>query len=58
MTYIDGFREDGHGRRGYPDVRLEVDENKSNALKEMVERHVEVAKERLREWGVPIPFSS
>lgn len=57
MTH-DGFRGDGHGRRGYPNARLEVDSDKSEALREMIQRHVEEAKERLRAWGVPIPFNS
>lgn len=58
MTHNEGLREDGYGRRGYPSTRVSVNLESSQHLRDMVSNHVENAKRRLREWGVPIPFSS
>lgn len=58
MTYNEGLREDGHGRRGYRGARVNVNPESSQRLRDVVSDHVEKAKDRLREWGIPIPFSS
>jgi len=57
MTYNEGLREDGLGRRGYPNTRINLN-RPSEVLKNNLGKIVAGAKARLKEWGVEIPLSS
>lgn len=55
MTYNEGLREDGLGRRGYPNTRINLDRS-SGHLKKSLGKIVAGAKARLKESGIEIPF--
>ncbi|MBP6946155.1 MAG: hypothetical protein Greene07147_509 [Parcubacteria group bacterium Greene0714_7] len=57
MTYNEGLREDGLGRRGYPDIRINVSRSSEDIKKSLAEKIAD-AKARLKEWGIEIPFSA
>lgn len=57
MTYNEGLREDGLGRRGYPGTRINADRPSRDIKKSLAEK-VADAKARLKEWGIEIPFSA
>lgn len=57
MTYNEGLREDGLGRRGYPGARINLNRS-SEALKNNLGKIVAAAKARLKESGIEIPFSA
>lgn len=57
MTYNEGLREDGLGRRGYPGTRINRTRSPDDIKKSLAEV-VSGAKARLKEWGIEIPFSA
>ena len=57
MTYNEGLREDGLGRRGYPDTRINRS-RPSEDIRKSLAKKIADAKARLKEWGIEIPFSA